>query len=187
MKFNIITILAIFFIVACNDADRKVEEKSAIDSPGLINEDYSDQFLVQMKVKILKPDMVQIYYNESDDSQYVSTDFVEKWVSGTENWQVLKFVLPKGIYPTHLRLDLGRNPSAEYVLLNGISISYENKNTHTFTIDEIKTFFRPNANLNIIDENGSLRLEFINKTGKFDPYLSSNNLKGFTNKVIFGL
>ena len=84
-------------------------------------------------------------------------------VKGSKNIQELVFVLPKDVFPTHLRLDLGRgiNPEQTYYDIKGFKIDYLDKK---FEVNDINVFnyFYAIKEVNIITPMSTI-LKKVNK------------------------
>ena len=169
--------IIVIITYSCKNKTQK-ENADQFDENGLV-EHVEDQLVISMEIVASKDDVFEIYYRHEDES-FQPENKVSLKTKGNEEVQKLNFVFDIMEFPSHLRIDFGRNPNQNSVRLESISLNY-NENSHEFTREELKKFFYPNQYMKIDFESGEIELQ---KTGdSYNPFLNSNNIAHFFNKL----
>lgn len=143
MKKHFLVILIITIsIIGCKDDKKATEDKK--------EEVVNNQFKVTLNLLIKKNDTIHVYYTEDNTSNFNEESSIWTPVSGKDVAQDVVVELPKDVFPTQFRIDLGVNRENEKVGLKGIKFNYLKKE---FDINEksIYTYFRVNTDNSILD------------------------------------
>jgi len=139
-----------------------------------------DHLIFEILLKVPEEDIFEIYYREENE-KYESKKRVEAKVKGSTELQKAVFVLDKMVYPSNIRVDLGNNENQGEIFLYSITLRY-NEAEHMFDKKDIKKYFRPSK---YIDFNFDSMTGIPKKVdNKYDPYLDSNNISKFVNRII---
>lgn len=178
LKTCLLYLVAFLVFSACKNNSKNNGNK--IENAARTEEiDLEDRLIVTMNALVPNDDNFEIYYRKKEE-KFQPENKVSLKINGTEKVQELVFVLDVIEFPSYLRIDFGRNPNQNNLRLESLSISF-NENSHEFTIEELKKFFHPNKNMKVDFESGEIVLQ---KTGdKYNPYLNSNNIAHFFNKL----
>jgi hypothetical protein len=103
----------------------------------------SNAFKVTLNMVTKKNDDFCLLYTEDGSLNFEKG--VWKVIKGSESDQLVEFYLPNDEFPTQLRLDLGRNPEQDDILIKSIKFEYLG-NTRELKGAEIGVFFRADAN-----------------------------------------
>ncbi len=141
---------------------------------------HEDQLIVELRIKIPKDDQFELFYRDEDED-YNAERSVSVDVKGAEEFQIVEYVIDLLEFPTHIRIDFGKNREQGEMTFGHLAFRY-NETTHTFTKEEIKKYFRPNPGLDFNFQDFTVRTVDVN--GKYVPYLHSFNIGHFVNKVI---
>lgn len=163
-------IMAIFFLSSCRESNKA--SKTVIE--------HEDQLIVELLVKVPEDDSFEVYY-KAENEQYVSNNRVETKIKGSSLLQKVEFVLDQSVFPTYIRIDLGKNPNQGDIMLDQIVLRY-NDAEHVFKDKEIKKYFRPSKYLDFNFDTMTGKAKKADN--KFDPYLDSNNISKFVNELI---
>ncbi|NAS10972.1 hypothetical protein [Poritiphilus flavus] len=163
-------ILSLFLAGAC-----KQSGKSGSDKP-----EHEDQLVVQLIVKVKQDDKLELYYRKGKET-YNSERRLDAPIRGSEEFQTVNFVFEILEFPSHVRIDLGENPQQPEIEIQQLAFKY-NEAEHIFTPEELKKYFRPNSWLQFDFQTLSGKGRVVD--GKYDPFLSSNEISYFVNKLI---
>ena len=140
----------------------------------------SDQLVIELNAKVSQDDLFELFYKRQNEV-YNDQDKVNAEVKGSDSVQKVRFILKKGEFPSHIRLDLGQNDKQGSIQIVELNLRY-NEGIKRFTKEEIVRYFRPNNYVTMNSETIEIQLE--TKNNRYDPYLESNNLSKFVNKLI---
>ena len=122
---------------------------------------------------IQNDDVFEVYYAESINEKYESSNKVRQEVYADSALQTITFRLPNRVYPFKLRIDFGSLGYETPIELHEISISTGGK-TIAFDTIEIWKRFRLNPNMELVDGRKTLMRRKIHNS--YDPFLLSNDL-----------
>ena len=133
MRIKHLLILLFFVVLSCKDKSTNTSSESQ-------NQRYdSSLFKVTLNTIVKKNDDFCLLYTEDKSLNFI--DGVWKNVEGSDNEQSVEFYLPKDVFPTQLRLDLGKNIEQEDITIKSIKFEYLGK-TREIKGVEIGVFFR---------------------------------------------
>lgn len=164
-----ILLLVLLLGFSCNESKKQEEgvkseikkEKTEISKDNILK--------IKLQFKATQEDKFELYYSEYETNvNFGVNDRLAQYVKASDEFQTLEFNLPKDMFPSNFRIDLGDNPLKNESPIEIKSILLE-WNGHVITIDHalISSFFQPNAYLQPND-TGYYR-KVIN--GKYDPFL----------------
>ncbi len=148
-------VLLVFF--SCKD--HKIDTKSK-----------TFDFVVDLVIK--KEDDAILYFRDGSNEWFDEKHAIWVHVIGTEKAQKVKFSLPEGVLPNHLRFDFSKNPKQDPVRILNIKVSYNN---HSFEIkeDDVLKYF--NCNECIIYDSATKTYKTIRDSKRvYDPYMLIN-------------
>lgn len=163
-------VMSIIFLSSCRENNKS--SKTAIE--------HEDHLIVELLVKVPKDDSFEVYYR-AENEQYASNNRVETKVKGSSALQEVVFIVDQFVFPTYIRIDLGKNQKQGDILLDQIVLRY-NDAEHVFNKKEIKKYFRPSKYLDFNFDTMTGKAKKVDN--KFDPYLDSNNISKFVNELI---
>ena len=177
MKINtgryILSMLVISFLSCKNNSDNNGEK----DKDRAL---YEDQLLIELNLTVLKDDVFEVYFRNKGE-RYDAIKSRKQVITGKKESQKIVFGLNQHEYPYNLRLDFGNNAKQEEIQIQSIVLLY-NEGRHEFSNEELKNHFSPNKYLDINFETMLLKTYVVDN--KYDPYLQSNNISAFVNKLI---
>jgi len=135
-KSVLLLLFAAMVFLSCKDN----KEQSTPNEPAAVAQDI---FKVTLNVVAAKDDDFSLFYKEDG-----ATDFAEPiWTSvkGNDAAQDVVYTLPADVFPTTLRLDVGRKENQEQIVLKSVTLEYNGKK-RTFNGSEIGNFFRADEN-----------------------------------------
>jgi hypothetical protein len=138
MKFRNLFIALFVAVTAISCKDEAKTQENGVQS----EEAAVPTFKVQVKFVAKKNDDFCLLYTQDGTIDF--KDGVWKEVKGLEGEQTIEFSLPKDIYPTQLRLDLGRNQDQEDIIIKSMKFEY-NRNSREIKGFEMGVFFRADA------------------------------------------
>ena len=168
MKKNLL-LLALIVCFSCNDGKKKelVEPTGAKEAKAKIVKD--DILKVTLDFKVSQDDKFELYYSENDIGvNFGPNDRLAQYVKAADDYQTITFNLPKGIFPSNFRIDLGDNPIKNESPVEIMSIKIQ-WNDNVIDIDRslISSFFQPNAYLQQSETGYERRV----LNDKYDPFL----------------
>lgn len=162
-------LLALLVCFSCNDGKKKESDEPTETKEAKIEIVKDDILKVTMDFKVTQDDKFELYYSENDIGvNFGPNDRLAQYVKANDDYQSITFNLPKDIFPSNFRIDLGDNPIKNETPVEIMSIKIE-WNGNVIDIDNslISSFFQPNAYLQQT-ETGYER-KVIND--KYDPFL----------------
>ncbi|CDF81220.1 conserved hypothetical protein [Formosa agariphila KMM 3901] len=168
---NIFLIACVFLLFSCegkNEKNKISEKKTSINK---IEKD--NIFSVDLNVKILEDDRLQLFFIEDDPESGFSADkrmYID--IKGKDEFQVVSFKLPSGVLPYRFRVDLGENKIESDIQIKSIVIKF---NQGVMDIDSatFPRLFSSNIYLNTTDYKTFSR-KIIDT--QYDPYIVSTPL-----------
>ncbi len=128
----IVTIIMALTIAGCHDGAKK-------DDGVVVADDAADSFQVSLTVVAQNDDDFCVLYTQDGSVNF--QEGVWKGVDGSPQEQVVQIILPVDVFPTQLRLDLGKNSAPEGVVLKSVKFDYRGK-SRLLTGVEMAAFFR---------------------------------------------
>jgi hypothetical protein len=153
-----------------------------IHSCDKIDNVYRNKLIFSVEMKILEDDILEVYFDNRETNRFQSKDVIRKEIIGDTVYQKFNFIINKNVFPNRIRLDLGENLNQKKIQIRNIELKY-NSGRHLFTKKEIKKYFRANIYLDF-DFDHLVALPLVKPNKLYDPYLVSNNLSGFINRLI---
>ena len=140
---SIILVLSIaVFMFSCKNEPKTNEPKTELDIK-------SNTFKVTLSLLIKKNDTIHLYYTEDNTINFNEASSIWTPVSGNETVQDVTFELPKDVFPTQFRFDLGINKENEKIIVKGVKLNYLDKLSQ-ITESSVYNYFRVNTdNTNI--------------------------------------
>ena len=140
----IIAVLTFFFLLSCNKS---------------VKEDFS----INIDLVIKQNDSIQLFYSDDGTLNFTEKKSFWKKIKGSPRNQTIKLVIPKNILPNQLRIDFGRNPKQEAIVLNKVELNYA-KQEIILKGYEIYTLFRIDDSNTILDKRkGTLNRKTLNQ------------------------
>jgi hypothetical protein len=156
MKFFKCLVIALtVFTYSCKDTAK--EEVKSQDA------DLSNVFVFSVECLVNKTDNFALFYTE-DGSINFGDKVMWKEVRGNETIQNVDFFLPKNVYPTQFRLDLGSSQEQDEVQIKSITFKY-NEKKRTIKGLEMGAFFRADYTKCSFDYNTGI-VKTLTKDGK---------------------
>ena len=172
-----LAVIVVFFIASiivlgCKNSNKpKSEDGSELPA---------DRLIVELNAEIRKDDIFELFFRRQDEV-FSDQKKVTAEIKGSDKAQTIRFILNQGEFPTHFRLDLGQNEMQRSLQIVELALRY-NEGMQTFTKEEFIRYFKPNIYVSM--NNETLKIQLESKNNKYDPYLESNNLSKFVNKLI---
>ena len=139
----------------------------------------NDQFFkLEIKLKVLKNDIVQIFYKIKPTTVDGAPKFSEfqslsKQILPSNNYQIVKFKLPIKALNENIRIDLGRVPENNWKI-KLITVKALNKVAY-FEPTEILQYFIANSYLKRnLNNNTDIEYKTVKIKSKCDPFLTSS-------------
>lgn len=171
-----ITVLLVIIFVGCKQGKNEYKQKEST-----ISDLDNLKLELLLEVKVPKDDVFEVYYYESGEKTFSSENFVFNRVKGSEKIQILKFEIPKNVYPERLRLDFGKNISQKKMIFVGAILKYGNKE-YIFSDLEINEQFKPSKFMLFDPETREIITQKINN--KYDPYFYTMKVNGIVNYLL---
>lgn len=171
-KVIVFTLLAFCPIISLTSCGDEKKNNSNAESNNQIKEEpkLESVFKINFNMVIQNDDTIEVFYLDFEDTSYSYKTKVTKKVTGSSKAQDIEVLLPKEIFPYSLRIDFGLNRSEEDVVLNSVTMTYEDFNM-VLTAEEFHAFFMPNKYINYIKETGVVERKIVD--GKYDPYFNA--------------
>lgn len=181
MKNFFILLILLAMVVSSCGKDKENKKKSE-EKKEILADEKPDQIFVTISAKVLVDDVFEIYYYEPGYDGFSSRDFVNSKIKGRDDFQDIKFELPKRIYPERLRFDFGKNKDQKEMILKGIKMSYKDKE-YVFPEEDLKKL-RPSKFMEFNPELMSLNTKAIDN--RYDPYFYSPKLTNIVDYLVEG-
>lgn len=136
MKLKFFCILLFLSLVSCKDNENssgKESEKQEVAA---------NVFKLTLNIVAKKKDDFCLLYTENGSLNF--NDGIWKGINGMDNEQAVEFSLPKDVFPTQLRLDLGKNKEQEDLVIKSIKFEFQGK-VRELKGAEMGVFFRADA------------------------------------------
>ncbi|WNH08604.1 hypothetical protein [Thalassobellus suaedae] len=131
-------------------------------------------FEIELFLKVLKDDIFECFYTtEGMNEGFSGTKKIRTKVFGSVEFQKVTFSLPKNIFPSKFRLDIGENYKQDKIYIKDIIIKY-NGNSIEINSELISAFFSVNRFLKYDETIGVFITSEINE--KWDPFIVSSAL-----------
>lgn len=121
-------LFALFLVVAlasCKNEPSSVPTKmSSSLNP---DEKLENVFEIHLNAKVSYDDEFRVYYTTQKDPNFSENQVVRTKVFGFEEEQTIVYKLPKGDYPTNLRLDFGFNTDQKSIQINFMKFKHSQK------------------------------------------------------------
>jgi len=128
---------ALFFIlVNCGKEKPGGIVRTAVPNNGV--------FTFSIDAVIRKDDALSLYYTTDGSIDFAKKPAIWIDVKGSSDSQKIVFSLEKGIVPTQLRIDLGKNPKQDDIYLHKVSMAYGGKSVE-IPGTLIFSYFRPDV------------------------------------------
>ena len=171
-----ILILIIGLLMSCNsskkDKQKDSEEKliETLFRKVEIQGNVKDYFEVSLNFLAEKDDNFQLFYSEDYFGDYSEEQSVSAGFLGTKKHQSLTFKLPKDIFPSRYRLDIGSNKEQKLIKIRSLTIRYD-RNEIFIPENEINKYLIPNDFINYVNGFHLTPLE-VEGVMTYDPYFT---------------
>ena len=118
LKNLLVAILTLFVVVSCKKESNQLETNSQTTN--------NNSFVFTVEFTANKTDTFSLFYTE-DGSINFGEKVIWKQIQGSDNMQKVEFTLPKDVYPTQFRLDLGNSQEQETVSIKSIEFKFNNR------------------------------------------------------------
>ena len=137
LKTNFLFILLFLTIVSC-------KEKENNSDSGTNNQEVvaADVFKVTLNIIAKKKDNFCLLYTEDGSLNF--NEGIWNQSKGSDSEEAIVFALPKDVFPTQLRLDLGKSKEQEDLVIKSIKFEYKGK-VRELKGAEMGVFFRADA------------------------------------------
>jgi hypothetical protein len=171
-KLSILIVLSLILFIGCKED--KVAEQQELVVDKVVN-----VVKVSLTTTVKKDDNFQLFFKEEDNVEVPFEEQYAVWkeVKGSEQSQVIEFVLPENVLPNYLRLDVGTNPENQSITVSNLKIEYLGKK-----IDINSTAFFDNYFINnpfvIVEDKATGLIKTKKENNIYDPFFNSGeNLK----------
>lgn len=175
-KETLLILTVLLFVCSCKNETNKTEKKLE-QQPKTETSKTKKTKVCNITVKGVFPanDVIELFFAEIATDKFAGKNKVRRRITGREKSQKIVFNL-FDYYPEKIRLDLGANKKMEKVILEEITINYDE---NIFKIDNtnIDKYFTKNAYISYgVDNN--ISLVELEKEGvkTYDPFLISSPL-----------
>lgn len=168
MEKKLILLMVIIVTFSCKDVKKDTTESNQESKTVEITADvYQDGYIDDTMVVIVegvftKDDTFQVLYTEYGSEEYSVNKLVSKTVQGSNVEQRLKYVLPKDIYPSKIRLTFGFNMEQGKILISKVIFILDNEKL-VVNSDEFLTYFKPTPWINQIGLSNTAEYNLIVK------------------------
>ena len=167
-----ICLLVLLFVFGCKNNNKETKQNNTIDINSYLS--------VIIKVKVKEDDRFQLYFSEEIIGQYHPEDIIEVDVKGENKFQKVTFDLPKYVYPTKARIDLGVRKIETPVVIDEIIFS-TGTNKKVFTGSELLEYFKPNKFIELDTISRKYNRRSIDDV--YDPYIISININDIVSNL----
>ncbi|AWI25074.1 hypothetical protein [Flavobacterium pallidum] len=166
MKAGFYCILSLFIltVVGCKD---KPDGPDGNQAP----EVEADVFKVVINAVVKKNDDFCVLYTQNGSLEF--NEGTWKGVTGMENEQAIEIALPANVYPTQLRLDLGKGQEQDDMVIKSVKFEYAGK-TRELKGAELGLFFRPDPSKCTFDSSTGVIKALVKDGKKQTPSLYPN-------------
>jgi len=165
MKSKFFFISLFLIVISCQDKANNQE------NGGQNEEVEANSFKVLLNIVVKKNDDFCLLYTENESLNF--NDGVWKGIKGMETEQIVEFSLPTDVFPTQLRLDLGKNQDQEDILIKSVKFEYAG-NVRELRGAEIGLFFRPDPSKCTFDSSTGIVKALVKNGKKELPSLYPN-------------
>lgn len=135
MKLKILLVALVLVVVSCKD-EPKTENEQVDNQEVKVAE---KTFKLTLNTVVSKNDDFCLLYTEDGSLNFEKG--IWKEVKASENEQSIVFILPEEVQPSQLRLDLGKNPEQQDIVIKSIKFEY-GSNSREIKGFEMGVFFR---------------------------------------------
>lgn len=171
-KFLTLIVLSLTLLTSCKkDKDQQQQEP--------VEEKVVNLVKVSLTATVKKDDNFQLFYKEEDNVEipFAEQDAVWKEVKGSDQSQVITFLLPENALPNYLRLDVGTNPENENITISNFQIEYLDKKIDINSTSFFDNYFINNPSI-VIEDKASGLIKTQKQNDFYDPFFNSGeNLK----------
>ena len=132
-----------------------------------------DHFLIKLKVKVLKDDVIEVFYKNNYENKFTEIKKIRKGVAGNPEFQNVEFLISEKEFPFEFRIDLGENKQQSDVIINKVVIE-SNNDSITIEKEFLATFFIVNKYLSLDTKTGAFIIHVLND--RRDPFIISKAL-----------
>lgn len=133
--------------------------------------------VIKADVVMKKNDSIQVFYTTDGTINFNEPQSFWVKVKGAETNQTVELALPKDSVPSQLRIDFGRNPEQDDIILNKVALSF-NKKTFEIEGKDIYSYFRLNDSYAALDvKTGQLKRKIKGQLNGPSLYPNADNLK----------
>lgn len=163
LKLIITSLFLSLAFVSCKDQEKK-EDVQAVEEVAAP----PTAFVVKMEAIVKKDDQMILYFQDENIPWFDEEHTVWANVKGSNDPQVITFVVPEEYIPTNFRFDISNNMDQEPIQLKSMTVAYVDK---SFTIDSknIDTFFAMN---DFVKYDAATQTFVLSKNDKgvYDPF-----------------
>lgn len=167
MKSNFFILLLLLVAVGCKDKASNQENQEQTETTEVVD----NSFKVLVTAVVKKNDDFCLLYTENESLNF--NEGVWKGVQGMENEQTIEFSLPKDVFPSQLRLDLGKSQDQDDIVLKAIRFKYAG-NEREIRGAELGIFFRPDPSKCTFDSSTGVIKALVKDGKKEIPSLYPN-------------
>lgn len=166
MKSKFLLLFLLLTVIACKDkaSTQENEEQNTTEVT-------DNSFKVQLNIIVKKNNDFCLLYTENESLNF--NDGVWKGVKGMENEQTVEFSLPKDVFPSQLRFDLGKSPDQDDMVIKSIKFQYAG-NEREIKGAELGIFFRPDPSKCTFDSSTGVIKGLVKNGKKEIPSLYPN-------------
>ncbi len=158
-------ILIVF--TSCKNTDKPIEENKLGHS--LKEKVKDDIFKILINGVVKSDDIFEVFYTDIDAKEgFTEAKKLKIVVKGDDSIQNIAFNLPEEVLPYNFRIDIGSNDNQKGIIIQSISIEYNNKNI-IIDKDSIHIFFDINEYIDYNKIDGRVRVVEVN--GRKDPFI----------------
>lgn len=120
MKKSLFFIVLLFLVFSCNN-NKKLEETNLRYG----EENSHKNFIILIDAIVAKDDKFHLMYLTDEVTSWSSQCLIKKEIKGQDVAQTIEFKLPKGVFPTKFRVDLGFNKAQKNIDLYKIRFQFD--------------------------------------------------------------
>jgi len=172
-KFLTLIVLSLTLLTSCKDDKAQQQQQEPVE------EKVVNLVKVSLTATVKKDDNFQLFYKEEDNVEipFAEQDAVWKEVKGSDQSQVITFLLPENVLPNYLRLDVGTNPENENIIISNFQIEYLDKKIDINSTSFFDNYFINNPSI-VIEDKASGSIKTQKQNDFYDPFFNSGeNLK----------